>query len=765
MNAPLVARWRTALLCRHALPGLLLLLAALAYFSPVWSSSGMFAGSDIRQQFFYWHSFFHSELLEFGRFPLWDPYTFGGRPFFAGLQPALLYPLTWLYLLPSYPLALHLNLMLNLAGAAFFAYLFIVRVTGDRAAGLAAGIIYAFSGFTLTRLMLGHVSIVNVLPWLPLLFFGIERLHDGWRPGMVTLALATALIFFAGQPQIAFYSLAAAGAYALAALGQPGWHGRRRAKLLAVAGGLLVGLLLAAAQLLPTLEMLQHSSRRAAGMEWRQVVYQSLVPLHVPQFIVPAIYGTIPEHTYFWQLSGYEEVNEYVGVIALLLAVIGVAAVPGWRKYFFGGLALFALLAAMGQHLQFYRWLHLYVPGFGLFRWPIRLLALFAFSAAMLAGLGLARLRSGALSGAAVKRWQHRLCGLLLAALLAAPLLLALRYEQHAVGAYITARAEESYHARGPQHARPWEYYAEKIPVVVAAAIRALLRSWLFFAAGSLLLWLCLRWPQRQRLIGGGLLVLLFCDLFSVARPYFNTVAMPDAAAMRELAGPVVVPGHTRYLSLSSALPANAGMIIRREELGGYDPFINAGYFEMLRALDRDGRVDENAPLQEPLLESRVWPALGLAAVIADSGGRPALLAPASPPQLRYQLAAGTVTLTSFAPGLIELDCNVPATGENALHIAQTWFPGWQAEMATPAGLAVAPVLQSGDRAGDGVSLPTAMVQNIPAGTTHITLRYQPDSFRIGIILSLLGALALLLIALPRRPQSGGPVAEAGERC
>ena len=54
-----------------------------------------------------------ADEIRSGHFPLWNPHTFGGAPFFANPQTAVLFPLTaLLYVLP-YSLALTLMSVLN----------------------------------------------------------------------------------------------------------------------------------------------------------------------------------------------------------------------------------------------------------------------------------------------------------------------------------------------------------------------------------------------------------------------------------------------------------------------------------------------------------------------------------------------------------------------------------------------------------------------------------------------------------------------------
>jgi hypothetical protein len=55
------------------------------------------ARTDLASQFVHWRGFGFGEMSR-GNLPLWNPHVYGGAPFLAGFQSALLYPLNVLYL-------------------------------------------------------------------------------------------------------------------------------------------------------------------------------------------------------------------------------------------------------------------------------------------------------------------------------------------------------------------------------------------------------------------------------------------------------------------------------------------------------------------------------------------------------------------------------------------------------------------------------------------------------------------------------------------
>ena len=94
--------------------------------------------NDIAAQFAAWRQWGFGEIAR-GRFPLWNPFAFGGHPFHGAFEPGLLYPPNWLHLLVSTEAALNANLFLHvwLAGALTYAW---ARRAGASAEGAFAEI-------------------------------------------------------------------------------------------------------------------------------------------------------------------------------------------------------------------------------------------------------------------------------------------------------------------------------------------------------------------------------------------------------------------------------------------------------------------------------------------------------------------------------------------------------------------------------------------------------------------------------------------------
>jgi hypothetical protein len=399
--------------------GLLLGLTLLFCGRIVFRGEVLYWG-DILLQFEPWRSYSQASLFREGVLPLWNPYTFCGMPFLANAQSAVFYPLNLVLpgLAPARMLSYSAVLHVFLAGA--FMLLYLRRLRLDRWAAVTGALVYMFSGFLITRWQ--FPSITTTCAWLPLLFWGLERLWQRPTAGRVaTLAGIIGVQFLAGHTQFSLFSLLLLGAYGIARLGAA-WRDGATAKWLwarIVAGSMagLGGLALAAVQLAPTYELVRNSPRQ--NFTYQDVTRFSLPPWHLPTLVLPNLFGT-PARDLYWGGGNHWEGCGYVGLVPVLLLGSGISLRGGRRAWFFGAVAGVALLLAMGRYAPFYRLAYEALPLFRLFRDPARFVYWWTFALAVLAAYGAAALHAA--HPQAGKIWKRVLtaaigCGIIIATL------------------------------------------------------------------------------------------------------------------------------------------------------------------------------------------------------------------------------------------------------------------------------------------------------------------------------------------------------------
>jgi len=364
-------------------------LAALAaltlvFFWQIALTNRILAGLDVFT-YFYPYRDFASEALRAGRLPLWNPYLFMGAPLLANSQVAVLYPLHWPLLWFSAPKQVAWSIVGHVWLAGAGTYLFCRSAVKLRPLpAFASAGVFALGGFLGAQVE--HVNQLNASAWLPWLLLCVEGSLTGsrWRwLAMLCGGAVVALALLAGHTQAAYIVLFGAGFYALLRgwaefRARKLWRGLRGAGALALMA--LIGLVMAAGQLLPTLE-LSRLSVRSSGLPYNEAASFSLKPGLIFKAFLPP---------FLWEPPNSEFVA-YVGLIGLALAAAGAWAIAR-RKRLGGanlGLALLGLFLALGAYNPVYYLLYKVVPGFDLFRAPARWLLLYAFGAAVLAGIGL----------------------------------------------------------------------------------------------------------------------------------------------------------------------------------------------------------------------------------------------------------------------------------------------------------------------------------------------------------------------------------------
>jgi hypothetical protein len=165
----------------------------------------------------------------------------------------------------------------------------------------------------------------------------------------------------------------------------------------------MLGVGLAAAQLVPTAE-LQAQSQRAGGLDESFVLNFSYSPLSLVTLFNPNFFGNPGDGSYV--IGGaYFETAAYIGILPVVLAIVGVihyvrlrrrlrrkliTAEPQGQNHglipFFVIVTVVALILALGKY-GIYPLLYRYVPTFSALQAPARWLLLAVFSLTMLAAL------------------------------------------------------------------------------------------------------------------------------------------------------------------------------------------------------------------------------------------------------------------------------------------------------------------------------------------------------------------------------------------
>jgi len=322
---------------------------------------------------------FLGRAVRSGEIPLWNPHQMCGMPFLADARNAVFYPPNLLFAILPPDRAVGLLAALHLFAAGAFTYVFLKGLNLSRTASTFGGVAFMLGGFAVAWLELPGFLSAGV--WLPLALYFSRLAHE--RRSAIHAAgagTAVALAMVGGQSQIALYSILAVGLYWLYLAVSIRSLGAAWSWLWLAGLTFGLGFALAAPQLFPSAELAaaSHSAASYPALSAQAMPARSLLALFVPGF--------------FGRRAA--ECCGYVGILTLILVPFAFTGKRRQHAWFFGGLAALALLMALGAGIN--RLLQPGIPGLAYSGSPVRALYLFAFSAAVLGGIGLERITSAA---------------------------------------------------------------------------------------------------------------------------------------------------------------------------------------------------------------------------------------------------------------------------------------------------------------------------------------------------------------------------------
>jgi len=731
----------------HVWPAALLGLLCAAFFWDVFGlpANRIVGGADLTNLFRHWCQFAVTSLRQ-GRLPLWNPHLFSGTPFFANPQPALFYPPTWLALLMPINRALSLIIVLHVWLAGLGMYGWMQSEGASRIGALFSGVVFAFSGYVVARIWAGHLGVVTTGSWLPLLLWIYRRIDrdEKWTIAAAG-ALPVGLAILAGHTASFLYVALALIAYSAFCAWRT-WRRTRLApavvrRLLLLCVMLLAGLAVAAVQLLPTAQLLAHSTRQA-GADYRFAARFSWPPGYLLTLLVPNFFGE-PTHTGYWGDGVYEEFIFYVGLLPLLLVVAGFR-LRHRLKEFLLVVGLGSLLLAFGQYGVLHRLSYRFLPLFRVTRAPARAGSLFTLAASALAGLVLTTLEK---SGREYRlrllkpfRWSS--------ALAVAGTVLVLITVAFAMFAWGRETA--------PAAGRLW-HQANQATLFV---------FFFLLSIGLLIEWKKARSTARR--FGALALALVVLDLWTFGAPMLEARDVEECAYWRIVAQAVPDPKAARVLPWGlSEFEQNGAMAFGLRSVFGYDPLVIQRYEEFIASrpdpfaqtydLLNAGYLVTTAPwesaegAEQPQLvleesgvhvykRTKALPPAWIVPLVEVMDG-PATLAhihqPAFDPRQTALIEApnpckgtgGTVEITSYEGGRVEAWTE---GGGGLLVLSEITYPGWKATV-------------DGERAELLRANYVLQAVCVPPGTRQVVFRYDPPLLRIGLAVS---GLALLSIAV-----------------
>lgn len=336
-----------------------------------------------------------ADRLRQGELPQWFPYEGLGREFIGLAAGGVFHFFSLLYLpLPPHE-AYRVSVLLSCLAAATGAFA-LGRLLGySRSGAVMAGLAFVLSGYVVS--LSENMQYLYAVCLLPLFCATLElgpARHRGW---VVAAALLWASVFLQGDIQTGYY-------YGFLAVSWTAARARAPLKeaALRLSAVVLFTLLLAAVQLAPAAGVFRDSALRQAGDFEAQALHWSLHPMRLAGLVAAPLYEGPDEEEaarlFFSGVAAGEFLPSglWAQSIYLGLPVLGLALLGAGRRDLrvLTALAAVTLLLALGKYAGVYRIVYHVLPLWSAFRYPEKLLGLFSFAVAMLAGAGLDRMRN-----------------------------------------------------------------------------------------------------------------------------------------------------------------------------------------------------------------------------------------------------------------------------------------------------------------------------------------------------------------------------------
>ncbi len=737
--------------------GLVLLLIGFGFLffgALLWpDESEILIGIDL-YWLFYPLTKFTFAAFQSGHIPLWNPNLFLGFPQYAETQFSTFYPLMWLFSSWSVAQTAVWLYAFHLGLAAAGGYVLVRQLGGRWAGALIGGLTLGFNAFMITHIYAGHLPHLMTIAYLPWLLAAAhwavqKRSMLPKIAATMVAAVPLALAMLAGYAPFFPFLVGAVTIYlfwlAVLAWQDNGWRDAGWVLLQWIGLGVFSGML-AAIQLLPTLQFAQLSSRVAgtnyAFANQNPMPITQLLTLVAPNlFGVPARYPLSTYQATYWAQTEnvtYWESAIYVGVLPLLLW--GLSWFLGKRRWLFWGvLGVVGLLLALGAEGGLHRVMYELVPGFGLFRVPARFGYFFVLSTAVLTGLMFDRWFD--LPGETLALWREHLKKLLVwsVAIVGGLALFGVLIQAFQTDANSQLRVQG----------------------VVSQLVR-----FGFLLVLSVGLLLGGNGRPRWLLVVGAVIILLV-DLWGSSDKLLQTTDI-DYNTIWAQADPLLPDGRDTYRVISSGLQMNMASLYGFQHVAGYDDFRTETGVKLEELALNDARIAQMLSVRYHLFEPEreISPVLGegwryftegdTVTIFEQVDAQPRAfmvhdvvgvanevdaLAMISQPDIDFRetavvqtqpnthcaieagnTAASQVEITSYQPERVVIQVETDAEGW--LVLTDLYYPGWR---ATLNGRSVP--IQTTNYALRGVC--------VPAGAHEIIFTFEPPLLRIGIVISL----------------------------
>ena len=340
----------------------------------------------------------NKEFKDTNEFPQWQPWVFSGMPSaeaFTNIS-NLYFPE---YFFKIFFLSGILIQLLHLLFAGIGCFFLLKYFKCSDWASFLGATGFMVTPYMVTMVVFGHGSQMMTAAYIPWVLWLTVQLWE--KPNLFKCGWLGILLGFQLQRahvQIAYYTWLMIGAYVLLMIIAEIKRNEDQFKIIKKFGifslACVLGIGLSMLIYLPAIDYSEYSIRggsTSGGADYDYATGWSFHPKEILTFFIPSAFGFGGQP--YWGFMPFTDYPNYMGIIILMLAFIGLLGKKELIHWFFLITSLLALFISFGKHFSpIYNLFYNFFPYFNKFRVPHMILILLQFNIAILAAFGLDKL-------------------------------------------------------------------------------------------------------------------------------------------------------------------------------------------------------------------------------------------------------------------------------------------------------------------------------------------------------------------------------------
>ena len=352
---------------------------------------------------------------DINEFPQWQPWVFSGMPSaeaFTNIS-NLYFPE---YFFKIFFLSGMLIQLFHLLFAGIGCFFLLKYFKCSDLASLLGATGFMITPYMVTMVVFGHGSQMMTAAYIPWVLYLTVKLWE--KPNLFNCSWLGILIGFQLQRahvQIAYYTWLMIGAYVLFMVIAEIKKNKNQSLIVKKFGifslACILGIGLSMLIYLPAIDYSEYSIRggsTSGGANYEYATGWSFHPKEILTFFIPSAFGFGGQP--YWGFMPFTDYPNYMGIIILLLALIGLLGKKELIHWFLLITLLLALFISFGKHFTpIYNVFYNFFPYFNKFRVPHMILILLQFNVAILAAFGLDNLIK--IKKGKIPKWFWIFCG------------------------------------------------------------------------------------------------------------------------------------------------------------------------------------------------------------------------------------------------------------------------------------------------------------------------------------------------------------------